>query len=619
VTLQVHFAAALAALALIAGAASAQPAKAPDGAALYQQRCAACHDKVDMASRAPPRISLGAMAAGDIVQALSHGVMAPMAQGLSGDEISAIASYLTGKAPAAAAAPVADANPCPSHPRLDPADDAWNGWGRDLGNSRYQPQAGIAAADAPRLKLKWAFAYPGGVNSQPVLAGGRLYVASFAGKVYSLDARTGCVHWRRDEQGGVRTAVLIGALSAGKAGRLAAFYGDTTGTVHALDAATGAPIWATRIEAHPRALITGSPVLWKGRLYVPVSSLEEAVGLDRKYGCCTFRGSVAALDAATGKLLWQTYAIDEAPKPLKMNAAGVQMYGPAGAAIWSAPTIDPKRGVLYVATGDSYTDAPTAGSDAVMALDLGTGKVRWSRQVTEHDNFLVGCSGRPGQGANCPGELGPDVDFGASTILRTLKDGRQVLLAGQKSGIVYGLDPDHGGAVIWKTRIGHGGALGGVEWGMASSPGVLYVGIADTAVPPADARPGLSALDIATGKVLWTTPTAPACPGGVVANLAGACFPGLSAAVSASDGLVFAGSMDGHLRAYAASDGRVVWDFPGGGVMFDPINGKGPVKGGGYNGAGGAVGHGMLFHHLGYVGFNPGGQNLLLAFSVDGK
>ena len=606
--------------ALLAGPAAAQtaPAAAIDGGALYLQRCASCHDNVSVDNRAPARISLAARPAADIVQALSHGVMAPMAQGLSAEQIAAIAAYLTGKAPAAGSQ-VADRNRCSASGPIDIADAAWNGWGRDLANTRFQPAPGLTPAQAPRLKLKWAFAYPGGVNSQPVLVGGRLFVASFAGKVYSLDARTGCVHWRRDENGGVRTAITIGPLDA-RSHRLAAYYGDTAATVHALDAATGAPVWATRVETHPRALITGSPVLWRGRLYVPVSSLEEAVGLDRKYGCCTFRGSVVALDAATGKVLWKTYAIEKAPAPLKINAAGVQMYGPAGAAIWSAPTIDPRRGVLYVATGDSYTDAPNGGSDAVIAIDLDTGRIRWTSQATEHDNFLVGCSGQPGQPANCPDALGPDHDFGASPILRTLKSGRQVLLAGQKSGMVYGLDPDHAGKVIWQTKVGYGGSLGGVEWGMASAPGVVYVPISDTIAPPGQGRPGLSALSIADGKMLWQAP-APEhdCAGGVVANLAGRCANGLSAAVSAAQGLVFAGSMDGHLRAYAASDGKVLWDFPGAGVMFDAVNLDAPVKGGGYNGAGGAIGHGMLYHHLGYVGFSPAGTNLLLAFSVDGK
>jgi polyvinyl alcohol dehydrogenase (cytochrome) len=603
---------------LLAGRLAAQPAPAPDGAALWAQRCASCHDNVSLDNRAPPRVSLAARPSSDIVQALTRGAMVQMAQGLSPAEIDAIALYVTGKAPVAAAAPAADRNTCPTHPPIDAANAAWTGWGRDLANTRYQPAPGLKPADAPRLKLKWAFAYPGGVNSQPVLVGGRVFVASFAGKVYSLDAKSGCVHWRRDETGAVRTALEIGPLG-GKSGRLAAFYGDSASVVHALDATSGAPIWQAKVEDHPRAVITGSPVLYKGRLYVPLSSLEEGVSLDRKYGCCTFRGSVVALDAATGKVLWKTYAIAQAPAPTKVNAAGAQMYGPAGAAIWSAPTIDPKRGVLYVATGDSYTDAPNTGSDAVIAMDLASGKVRWTRQVTEHDNYLVGCYGQKGQPPNCPDTVGPDHDFGASVILRTLKNGHDVLLAGQKSGMTYALDPDHEGKVIWSTRVGGGGALGGVEWGMAAGPDVLYAGVADTVTAPGKGQPGLVAVSIADGKLLWRTPAPGPCSAKVVANLAGFCATGLSAAVSAAPGLVIAGSMDGRLRAYDAKDGKVLWDFPGGGVPFTAVNVDAPVSGGGYNGAGAAIGGGMVFHHLGYRGFNPGGMNLLLAFSVDGK
>jgi polyvinyl alcohol dehydrogenase (cytochrome) len=596
------------------GAAAQGSGAAPDGAALWAERCAGCHDRVAMDNRAPPRITLAPRPASDIIQALTTGPMVPMAQGLSKDQIAAIASYITGKAAGPAGPPVADANPCPRSPAIDLADAPWNGWGRDPDNTRYQPAPGFAAADVGRLKLKWAFSYAGGTATQPVLVGGRVFVG-VGSHLYSLDARTGCVHWRRDEAAGLRGALTIGRLGA----RTVAFYGDLSQVVHAIDAMTGKPIWQVKVEDHPRALLTGSPVLWRGRLYVPVSSLEETVSLDSKYGCCTFRGSVVALDAASGKRLWKTYTIDQPARPTKKNTAGVQMYGPAGAAIWSAPTIDPKRGALYVATGDSYTDAPAPRSDAILALDLVTGKIRWASQATANDNYLVNCTGQKDQPVACPDAVGPDFDFGSPPILRTLKNGRQVLLAGQKSGTAYGLDPDHGGKVIWSRKLGAGSALGGVEWGMASAPGVLYVPIADTASPPDQRKPGLSAVDIADGHVIWSAPSpAPDCASGVVANLAGVCVNGYSAAISAAPGLVFAGSMDGHLRAYRASDGRILWDHAGAGVAFTPVNGP-AVKGGGYNGSGPALGHGMLIEHLGYGAFNASASGLLLAFSVDGK
>jgi polyvinyl alcohol dehydrogenase (cytochrome) len=611
-------------------AAQGQPAPAPaiDAARIWSGRCAGCHEAPEASSRAPAREVIAARSASGVVQILTKGLMRPMAEGLKPEEVAALASWLTGK-PLTAAAEVADRNPCPrggARALADPPGrNEWNGWGRDLANTRYQPAPGLKAADAPRLKLKWAFAYPGGVNSPATVTGGRVYVASVSGRVYALDAKTGCVHWRYDEAAGVRSALTIGPLQGpkvAKAGkpakaRLAVFYGDTASVAHAIDAATGQPIWSTRVETHPRSIISGSPVLYRGRLYVPVSSLEEGVGGDKKYGCCTFQGAVAALDAATGRILWKSHTIPTAPKPFKTNAAGVQMYGPAGAAVWQPPTIDPRRGVLYVGTGDSYTDVENLHSDAIIAMDLLTGEHRWSRQFTAKDNFLVGCSGRQGQAPNCPDTFGPDHDFGAPPILRTLKGGKQILMAGQKSGVVWGLDPDDQGKVLWSAKVGFGGALGGIEWGMASAPGALYAAVSDN-IAGANGKPGLSALALEDGRILWQAPAPPAsCAPGV-----SRCNNGLSAAVSAIPGAVIAGSLDGHLRVYAADTGEVLWDYDTAAQPYQPVNTDTPAKGGPINGAGPTVAGGTIYLHAGYggLGLRSGGEgNVLLAFSVDGK
>lgn len=604
---------------IMAGAAVA--AEAPpahiEGAPIWSARCAGCHDKPDPSSRIPAREVLAARSTAGVVQILTKGLMKPMTEGLKPEEVKALASFVTGK-PLVEAPEVPDGNPCRAGGAPSISDPQWNGWGRDLANTRYHPEPGIRAADVPRLKLKWAFAYPGAVNSPATVTGGRVYVASFSGRVYSLDAKSGCVHWRYDEAAGVRSALTIGR--AGK--RLAVFYGDISSVAHAIDATTGKPIWSTRVETHPRSLISGSPVLYGGVLYVPVSSLEEGVGGDRKYACCTFRGSVVALDAATGKQLWKSFTVPKAPAPFKTNAAGVQMYGPAGAAVWLAPTIDPKRGVLYVGTGDSYTDVDNPWSDAVIAIDLKTGAQRWSRQFTEKDNFLVGCSGRQGQPPNCPDTFGPDHDFGAPPILRTLKDGRQILLAGQKSGVVWGLDPDREGKVLWSARVGTGGALGGIEWGMAADPGVVYAAVSDN-IAGKNGKAGLSALDIHDGRILWQAPAPPADCGaaGSGGGLA-RCSNGLSAAITAIPGAVIAGAMDGHLRIYEAATGKVLWDYNAAPGPYQPVNVPGPAKGGIINGAGPTVAGGMMFQHAGYGGYgaiNATGSNVLLAFSVDGK
>lgn len=605
----------------LVAAAFAEPA--PDGAALFKAHCAACHDNAGGASRAPARAVLASHTPNDIFDTLTQGSMKAMAAGLSETDRDAIAVYLTGKAPVHAIAASADpdaAARCKTSRPLAASADRWNGWSPGLDNGRFQTDRRLTAANLPRLKVKWAFAFTGGVGSQPTVVGGRVYLGTAAGRVYALDARTGCIHWRAELKG-IRAAVSVGPLAgpSGGAGRSAAFVADRSGEVHALDAATGREIWSTKVETHPFATITGSPVVYGGRLYVPLSSSEEISTYVKGYQCCTFRGSVAALDAANGKLLWRTFTIDQEAKPYRIASDGRQMLGPAGAAIWSAPTIDPKRGLLYVASGDSYTDAPNKGSDAVFALNLVTGAVRWSRQITADDNYLVGC-GQPGQSPICPQKVGPDHDFGSSPILRDLPGGRSVLLAGQKSGEVTAFDPDHDGAILWRVKPGYGGPLGGIEWGMAADKDRLFLPVADLFTPPGQDRPGMYAVDIRTGRLLWSSPVPPAnCAIAPKGSMIDICTSGLSAAATVIPGMVIEGSMDGILRAYDAKDGRVVWSADVGQASFRPVNAATPVRGDTMNGAGATVAGGTLFQISGYKASNANAVNLLLAFTIDGK
>ncbi len=583
---------------------------APDGAAIYKERCAACHDQAGKEGRTPTRELLAKLTPERIEAALVSGVMKEQASALSGEEKRAVAAFLGAKPAKWIEAPAAGA--CASRAPLAPGAGDWNGWGRDVANTRYQPAPGLSAQDVPKLKLKWAFAYPAAYTfGQPTVVGGRVFVTSATGTVYSLDGKTGCVYWAAETvKAGARTAITIGPMPRGAKSRFAAYLGDETATVRALDAETGEPIWETRVDDHPVARITGAPTLYNGRLYVPVSSIEEAAASSAKYECCKFRGSLAALDAYTGKLIWKAYTIADPPRPFKTNPAGTQMYGPAGAAVWSAPTIDVKRKLLYVGTGNSYTDVETTTANAILAFDLESGSLRWSNQVTPKDNFLVGCLA-PGMG-NCPREMGPDVDFGSSPILRRLANGKDVILAGQKSGVVYALDPDERGKIIWRQKIGVGSALGGVEWGFAADERQAYVAIADE-IAGKTGKPGLSAIRIESGEVAWTRATpAPVCAWGK-----SRCLAGQSQAVSAIPGIVFSGALDGHLRAYSTGDGSVVWDFDAG-VGFETVNGvKG--QGGSLDAGGPTIAGGMLFVHAGYgriVG-QPG--NVLLAFSVEGR
>ena len=606
----------------LAGALSAAPmdpqAPAPGdaaaGAKLYDAHCARCHDDGGEDGRAPLKAELASRSPNEVYAALATGAMKTIAKALSPDDLRALVVSLTGKSPwvATPAATTPDANVCAAHPPIRPAPGDWNGWGFDARSSRYQPDPGLSPADAPRLKVKWAFAYPGVRNGQPTVIGDRVFLSSYGGRVYALDAATGCVHWRHDVTGGVRTALVIVPLASAPSG-YAAVFGDTHAAIHLLDAGSGQELWSRRVEDNPHAVITGSPVVFRGRIYAPVSSLEETIASDSHYGCCTFRGSVAALDLASGRLLWKTYAIAEVPKPTKVNSAGNQMFGPAGAAIWSAPTIDAKRGVLYVGTGDSYTDAVTPGSDAIIAMDLVDGHTRWSRQFTEHDNFLIGCGRKP-QPTNCPETVGPDYDFGASPVLHTLAGGRQILLVGQKSGAAFGLDPDRRGQEVWRAKLGAGSALGGIQWGMADDGSALYVAVSDVVASPLVAKPGLSALDPATGRVMWFTPS----PDVVCGWGRGRCSRAQSAAVTAVPGLVFSATMNGHLRAYAAASGAIVWDFDTAAQTYVSVNGGPPTRGGFIDAAGPVLAHGLLFQHTGY-GATNGGSNVLLAFSVDGR
>jgi polyvinyl alcohol dehydrogenase (cytochrome) len=433
-----------------------------------------------------------------------------------------------------------------------------------------------------------------------------VFVGSADGTVYSLNASTGCLYWTYEAEEGVRSAVVIS-----NDGRTA-YFGDLRGNVHAVNASTGAMIWKTRMDEHPFTVITGTPKLEANRLYVPVSGGDEPVSASNTmFECCKFRGSMVALDAATGKQIWKTYTIPEPAQITGRTSVGTPTWGPSGVSIWSAPTIDLQKKAIYVGTGINFTQPATPNSDAVVAFDMDSGRILWSKQLTPGDAFNFGCVG--GNGPNCPKDAGRDADFGSSGILRSLPNGKRILVIGQKSGMLHGLDPDQQGKVVWQTKIAEGGPQGGVIWGSASDDkGIAYVGISDWNPGKADAGGGLSAVQMATGEKLWNTPAPkPACMG----------TPGCSAAQpappAAIPGVVFLGSMDGHMRAYDAKDGRIIWDFD---TLrdFTTVNGV-KAHGGSINAAAPSVAGGMLYTNSGYARLPSIPGNVLLAFSVDGK
>lgn len=586
-----------------------------DGAALYAAHCAQCHDGNDAQSRVPGRGAMQAMSFDHVLGTLTSGSMAAMAKDRSDDERRAIASFVTGKAATSDGAADAEGR-CTQQAGgfPQPLDGPrWNGWGVDAGNSRFQPadMAGLTAAQVPRLRLKWAYAFPGASLSfaPPTIVGGLLFIGGTDRKMHALDARSGCTLWTLPIDAAVRAAISFAPLSGFD--QFAIYFGDLRANAYAVNALTGALIWKTKVEEHAAARITGAPVLHEGVLYVPVSSIEEAAGSQPSYECCTFRGSVVALEAATGRPVWQAYTIPEVPHPTEKNAKGTQLFGPSGAAIWSAPTIDAKRNAIYVATSNSYSNPPAATSDAVLALDLATGKLLWKQQVTPNDAYVVACYSM--DRTNCPDEHGPDHDFGQSPILMTSRDGKRRLAVAQKSGVVHAFDPDEDGNILWQTRVGKGGPLGGSEWGSAADSDRIYVANSDVRftrdgtrqLEPAEGG-GLFGLDLASGKVVMEVPPV-ACGDRLQ------CSPALSAAVSVIPGVVFSGSVSGFLRAYA-TDGKLLWEFDTA-RDYQAVNGV-PAHGGAIDGPGPVIAGGMLYTNSGYSLWSGVAGNVLLAFEV---
>jgi len=592
-------------------AAAAQGA-ATAGEAVYARACAHCHE--GGVARAPHSMFLRMMAPEAIVRALEEGLMRAQAADLSARERILVAEYLSGQTLAetagAARAPRCDES---APGARDFAGPAIARWGVTPANTRAIPAAiaGLTAAELPRLELQWVFAFPGAqrVRSQPAVTGDTVFIGSQDGTVYALERRSGCVRWTFHASAEVRTAIVF---EPGARPRV--YFADLLARVYALDARDGTLLWSTKVDAHPNATITAAPALHGQRLYVSVSSLEVTSAGDPHYPCCTFRGSVVALQASSGEVIWKTYTIADEPREVGRTAVGTPVLAPSGAPIWNTPTLDPARGVLYVGTGENYSSPANESSDAVLALRLEDGARVWRAQQTAGDAWNVACMMRGNP--NCPVENGPDVDFGAAVVLAAPGDGRELLLAGQKSGEVHALDPQRAGRVLWRRRVGRGGIQGGVHFGMALDGNRLFVPISDMRNefsegkvydwPP---RPGLYALDVVTGELLWSSPADDVCAGRAL------CEPGISAAVTVIPGAVLAGHMDGRLRAYDAATGAVIWEYHTA-REFEALGGV-AARGGSFGGGAGPIVHGgMLFAGSGYGIYNHMPGNVLLAFGL---
>jgi polyvinyl alcohol dehydrogenase (cytochrome) len=570
------------------------------GISAFERECSKCHGNAAV-DRAPSPAAIRQMPPERIYAALTTGVMQTEAANLSDEQKRRLAEYMGGRPLGSAA--LGDANQMPNHcpaeaTLADPAKSpAWNGWGVDAGNSRFQniEAAGITPAQIPGLKLKWAFGFPLGVSAfgQPSVAAGRVFVGSDIGYVYSLDMHTGCVYWSYQTKAAVRTAITIGRMGPASSSSYAVYLGDMQANVYALDAASGALLWTRRVEDHFSARITAAPTLYQGRLYVPVSTSEGFSASTLDYPCCTFRGSVVALNAATGDQVWKAYTIRE-PKPTRKNSIGTQLYAPSGVAVWNSPTVDAKRHAIYFGDGDSATEPAPETSDSILAVDMATGKLLWHFQAEPNDATLGGCFGK-NKTENCPDHPGPDWDFGASPILKTLPNGRDLLLAPNKSGIIFALDPDRNGALIWKTNISEkpGTRNTNLVWGGAADQQNLYVGLVTGAI---------TAVQLSTGEKVWTTRLAQA-----------GSRDSYAAASSAIPGAVFIGGTDGKVHALATSDGHELWSF-GTARDFTTVNHV-DAHGGSIGSIGPTIAGGMVFIGSGYSVTSGIPGNVLLAFA----
>jgi polyvinyl alcohol dehydrogenase (cytochrome) len=580
------------------------------GDAVYKQRCASCHEQPS--TRAPQVDELRKMSARRILRALDSGAMMTVAYPMSRDERGAVASWL-GMGADDAAPPAAAYCKDRSVTVTDGTKFVWNGWSPGTANTRFQSAdvAGMTIAQLGRLKLKWAYGFAGDISAfaQPTVIGNQIFVGSASGTIQALHADSGCLEWTFQAEGPVRSAISVAPMGT----KHALLFSDLIGWFYAVEAESGHLLWKKKPEPHEATRLTGGALVHDGVVYIPAASWEETRSMNPQYECCTFRGSITALRVRDGSQVWKTYTIPE-PKPQGKTAAGTAKFGPSGAGVWATPTLDLKRRVIYVSTGDNYSLPATATSDAIVAMELATGKIVWSKQTTPGDAYTSACQGN--KGPNCPEGAGPDHDFGSSALLTQTAAGRDLLLAGQKSGVVYALDPDKKGEIVWQTRVGKGGTIGGVQWGMATDGQNVYAAASDasfynTAVKRVlDPKQGggLTALRVADGSKAWFAAPRPC------AENADGCSPAQSAALTAIPGVVFSGSMDGHLRAFAAEDGKVLWVFDTA-KDFVTVNGV-KAKGGAMDGPGPVIVNGMLFVTSGYARYGGASGNVLLAFAA---
>lgn len=583
-----------------------------EGEALFKANCAVCHSAAD--SQAPQLAALKLLSKETIVATLQTGVMRNQAITLTKEEHQQLANYIS-TASETAFINKSLVGMCNEGNDNDySVDNSYIGnWGMGLENKRYYAEDDllINTKNISNLTLSWAFAFPNATRArvQPTIAGNTLFTASQHGTIYALDRRTGCIRWTFQADAEIRSALVIGRDANGNASKL--YFGDFKASVYALDLKTKQLLWKVKVDAHPMATITGSLNIFEDRMYVPISSMEIVSALDPEYECCTFRGAVIALNLENGNEIWKTRTIPEVPGPQGVTSVGTTIMAPSGAPVWTTPTIDAKRRVLYFGTGENYSRPTSKTSDAIMALSLEDGQIMWVQQTLANDAWNGACV-YPPYGPNCPEDTGPDADFGAPPIL--INDGeRDLLLVGQKSGDVFALDPDNMGKIVWRRLVGRGGIMGGVHWGMASDGNTLFVPINDQGGYPIHEeqpiQPGLHALKVEDGSRIWSTIEKSRC-----GDTSWACGPGITAAITATPDIIYTGALDGLLKAYNSKTGQELWSYDTK-REFEAVNGV-DAFGGAIDSDGPVILGNQMFVNSGYARFNEQPGNVLLAFEV---
>ena len=582
------------------------------GKQLYIENCAGCHEA--QVYKAPHTTWLELMSPQVLYRSITEGIMQSQAAHLSDGDKQHIVEYITQMR-------LGDPNAGPevawcedSASEFTELDESQlSGWGHDTRRYVSSEAAGFSRSQISDLELKWSFGFPASTRarSQPTIAMDAVFVGSQDGTVYAFDLETGCVRWTYAARAEVRTGITLG--NRGPESTPTAYFGDIIANLYAVDANTGELIWQTSPDEHHSATLTGTPAFANGNLYVPVSSLEVVTAANPDYACCTFRGHVVAVDGNDGSMLWDSYAIPDAPSSVGTTSVGTDMMGPSGAPVWTSPTIDVEKNLLIFGTGENYSSPADANSDAVIAVALDSGERLWSRQTFPGDAWNVACM--MADNPNCPEEDGPDYDQASSPLLVDIGEGKTVVVAGQKDGRVFALDWETGQSKLWEVKLGRGSIQGGVHFGMAADGTTVYVPINDMNdtrngewLDPETARPGVSAVDAATGEVLWSH---------VQNNVCGEgrpfCDPGVSAAITATDGAVIAGHLDGVIRIYDGPTGDIIWSYD----TTNPVEGTNGVTatGGGMSGSGPALGAGHMVINSGYGLYNHEAGNALLVFA----